>query len=1173
MVNAKMSGFKAEWPPYLSGEDGYVKVALAIARGIVLTTQAIKTEQPDAVTVQVEALWYTYTKDPSLEARAALDNSRQYLCFDLVTGRMDESHDLAEYLHEHGMTDSDLNWFQRNCVSFDVFGANYYPWSHAELKLKPDGKAYTVVRRASGHKIELVLREAWDRYHMPIMITETSSNGDVKARAKWMDDTIATVGALRREGIPILGYTWFPLFTMVDWKYRKGRRTLDKYLVHLGLYDAALEKDGVLRRNETLLVKHFQTHMQQQLPPVGKPYSRSISSPRTRLSLDGTWTFSLTPIEKTANTSKIRVPSPWQADDRFRDHTGEAWYQREFTLPADWLESNRIVILGFGAVDYFAEVWLNGIRIGEHEGGYLPFEFDVTAAARPGTNSLTVRVDDPLEIFPEIPHGKQSWYGMLSGIWQPVWIESRAKNHIQRVKISTNGEQVSVETTGQGDFVTGLTAEIIGSDGEIVAQIKTDTPRFSLRVEQPRLWSPDDPNLYTLRLYTASDELTDTFGFRSIETRDGQILLNGRPFYLRGALDQDYYPDLIYTPPSLEYIERQFRQAKEMGLNCLRVHIKVADPRYYEAADKVGLLIWTELPNHTVLTEDAKRRARETLAGMLERDGNHPSIAIWTIINESWGIDLTDPSQRAWLSETYRWFKQLDPTRLVVGNSACWSNFHVVTDIADFHTYYDMPDNHEKWQKWTETYARRPWWLFAHEYTEHSSWREFILDPWYLSERPRAADVLPKGDEPLLVSEFGNWGLPDIQKLSEGNGGKAPWWFESGHDWSGGIVYPHGIERRFQEYHLNRVFPSLSALTEASQWLQFDALKFQIENMRTHANLQGYVITELTDVHWESNGLLDMYRNPKVHYSRLSALNSADLLIPAWERLTYFSGEAGVVSVLFSHLSEINTRMAVLQWKIHLGEKAVEHGEIAAGECTPFEITELGQACFNAPAVDQPEAARLELNLLNEERLIASTEQELYIFPELSSIGDNFPVFAPEFHPLLEKLGYTLTEDVAKAQVAVVTTLDDSLRDYILHGGRVLLLAESKSALQMYIPNLEIKAREETVWQGDWANSLGWHLFDHLPTGRIVNFAFAGLTPEFVLGKFVPRDFAFDVYAGLFVGWLHKPMPVVARRRVGQGEVLVSTFRLSRHLASNPLAQYLFAELVKLAQGSAKVPN
>ena len=268
MVNASMSGYKAEWPPYLSGDDGYVKLALAISRGIVLTTRAIKSEQPEAVTVQVEALWHTFTRDESLETRAARANARQFLCFDLATGRLGEDHTLIDYLHENGVTASDLDWFQEKPVSFDIFGANYYPWSYAELRMHQNGTPYTVVRRASGHKIEIILRSAWERYQIPIMITETSSNGNVKARARWMDETVDTVCSLREEGIPIIGYTWFPLFTMVDWEYRKGRRTLDKYLVHLGLYDSSFDTEGVLRRQETPLVKHYQEHMARPMLPI-----------------------------------------------------------------------------------------------------------------------------------------------------------------------------------------------------------------------------------------------------------------------------------------------------------------------------------------------------------------------------------------------------------------------------------------------------------------------------------------------------------------------------------------------------------------------------------------------------------------------------------------------------------------------------------------------------------------------------------------------------------------------------------------------------------------------------------------------------------------------------------------------------------------------------------------
>ena len=905
---------------------------------------------------------------------------------------------------------------------------------------------------------------------------------------------------------------------------------------------------------------------------------------RNRISLDGQWHFYPAEITNPEHASLVTVPSPWQADERFREHTGEAWYQREFEVPGTWLSDDRVILLGFGAVDYFAEVRVNGVKVGEHEGGYLPFELDITSAARPGANNITVRVDDPLQIFPEIPHGKQSWYGLLSGIWQSVWIESRAAAHIQRVKITTFENHVEVNVFTAMDLQNAVQAQILSPSGEIVSQVVSGTSNFTIEIHDPLCWSPDEPNLYTLKVNLTGlradskleddsgdlsgsiilDEVTETFGFRTIETRDGQILLNGRPFYLRGALDQDYYPDLIYTPPSLEYIENQFRMAKDMGLNCLRVHIKVADPRYYEAADKVGLLIWTELPNFHLLTDESKRRARETLTGMLERDWNHPCIGIWTIINESWGINLTDPAQRAWLSETYLWFKELDPTRLVVGNSACWSNFHVVTDLADFHNYYAMPDHLEKWCKWTEIYSNRPWWLFAHEYTEHDLWKDFLLDPWFGSPRPPAPDILQKGDEPLLVSEFGNWGLPDVQKLYEGNGGAAPWWFETGLNWSGGVVYPHGIERRFKQYHLDRVFPSLRALIEASQRLQLDALKYQIENLRARSAIQGYVITELTDVHWESNGLLDMYRNPKLVSAQMKYFNADDVLIPLWDRLVFSAGETCSIQVQLSHYSAVDLRDVALEWKV-LGLGVELNGiQVFAGECKPFGVTDLGEVCFMVSPVEHPQTARIELKLFQGEELIASTEQEIYVLPELLLHGEGRKVIASDLRRPLEKLGYAMVDDLTQAQVAVVTVLDDTYRDFILRGGKVLLLAEEEEALKLHVPGLDITERDDTAWQGDWASSFGWHRFKAIPTGGVVNFAFAGLTPEHVITDFSPREFAFDVHAGLFVGWLHKAVPTIARRRMGQGEVLVSTFRLSQNLEKNPLAMYLFAELMKL---------
>lgn len=895
--------------------------------------------------------------------------------------------------------------------------------------------------------------------------------------------------------------------------------------------------------------------------------------PRTRLSLDGQWNFwtdtdssySLSSLDM-QTAAQVSVPAPWQADARFRDHTGAAWYQRKFDIPGAWPEQGRVIILGFGAVDYFAEVWLNDTKVGEHEGGYLPFELDVTEVAHPGMNTLTIRVNDPLEIFPEIPHGKQSWYGMLSGIWQSVWMESRAATHIQRVKISTNGEQASVDVNVHGALTDGLTAEVFAPNGEVAARVESRAPSFTLHIPQPAAWSPDEPNLYKLRVCIRDDEVVEIFGFRTIEARTGQILLNGIPFYMRAALDQDYYPDLICTPPSQEYIEDEFRKAKEMGLNCLRVHIKVADPRYYAAADKLGLLIWTELPNHILLSEDAKRRAKETLAGMVERDWNHPSIGIWTIINESWGIDLTHPAQRAWLAETYDWLKELDPTRLVVGNSACWGNYHVATDIADFHIYYAMPDHHDQWQEWMAIYAGRPGWRFAHEYQGHAAWREFALNPWHPIERPRALEVREHGEEPLLVSEFGNWGLPDVEKLYAGNGGEEPWWFSTGLEWGDGVVYPRGVEQRFKNYHLNLIFPSLAALTEASQRLQYDALKYQIEQIRRYESVQGYVITELTDVHWESNGLLDTYRNPKVHHDLLKKVNADDVLIPLWERLAFSSGETARMTVLCSHYSVGEIKDATLEWRVCHDQISVGEGQVMGIHCTPFGVTELGAVNFKTPAVEKPTLAQLELRLVSDGNRVASTTQEFYIFPDpqFQKLALTGRIFAPELRSTLQQSGCVLTENLSEADVAIVTTLDDPLREYLLHGGRVLFLAEDCDALQTYIPGIKLKERDQTAWQGDWASSFGWHRFKALPTKGVIDFAFAGLTPEHVIKGFAPRDFASDVYAGLFVGWIHKPVATIARKRVGQGTLLISTFRLTKNLEINPLAAHLFRELTAL---------
>lgn len=264
-INAEWCGQLGHWPPYLSGDDGYVKVMMAVCKGIILTVQALKAEQPTMQTVHVEALRNYWTNDSAIAKRVALYNDQQYLSTDLTTGRVTDDHAFLPYLLTYGVTEHELRWFQDHAVQFDYLGANFYPWSHGELVARKSGAPYRPRQQTSGATIATVLTEAYARYQLPIMVTETSAKGTVALRGRWMDESIGAVRDLRAQGLPIVGYTWFPFFTMVDWFYRHQRRPLANYLIHLGLYDGAFDEAGVLVRNATPLVTRYQQHIQQAI--------------------------------------------------------------------------------------------------------------------------------------------------------------------------------------------------------------------------------------------------------------------------------------------------------------------------------------------------------------------------------------------------------------------------------------------------------------------------------------------------------------------------------------------------------------------------------------------------------------------------------------------------------------------------------------------------------------------------------------------------------------------------------------------------------------------------------------------------------------------------------------------------------------------------------------------
>jgi len=258
-VNAEYSGYHGQWPPYLTGKSGYSQVLLPIVRGMILTTAAVRAADPDALFVQVEALGWVWTQDERLQEEVEQQVAQTYLAFDLFTGRVATKHRLWPTLHEHGVTESDLAWLQAHQAQVDILGVNLYPWSGGEYVMGEDGQCHKR-GELNGYHLAAVLRQAWQRYGIPLMVTETSARRDVDGRAQWMDETIAAVNQVRDEGVPVIGYTWFPAMTMVDWAYRVEDRPLDDYLLHLGLWDAAFDENRILQRHSTPLVERYRNY-------------------------------------------------------------------------------------------------------------------------------------------------------------------------------------------------------------------------------------------------------------------------------------------------------------------------------------------------------------------------------------------------------------------------------------------------------------------------------------------------------------------------------------------------------------------------------------------------------------------------------------------------------------------------------------------------------------------------------------------------------------------------------------------------------------------------------------------------------------------------------------------------------------------------------------------------
>ncbi len=902
---------------------------------------------------------------------------------------------------------------------------------------------------------------------------------------------------------------------------------------------------------------------------------------RSTVSLDGEWDFR----HEAGALRKAVVPGPWQAQFAdLRHASGKAAYRRTFRCP----EGTGQVVLRFGAVSYFAEVRVNGVTVGQSDNGWLPFECEVPRNLLIQDNELEVccvlpdgdQATNPEAPFAEIPHGKQSWYGPTGGIWQSVKLEVRNPCHLARAAISADTDGHTGIALHVSQWADGALAHlaILDPDGVQVTQltipITAPVTQTNLTVSHPCLWSPNAPNIYVLcvrleRDGAVLDATQHCFGFRRFEARNGKFFLNGEPFFMRAALDQDYYPEGICTPPSMEFIEDQFRKARELGLNMLRTHIKIPDPRYYDAADRIGLLIWTEIPNVATFTEASARRMKDSMEGIIARDGNHPCIVIWTLINEDWGTRLCeDPAHRAWLAATFDWLRQRDPGRLVVDNSPCHGNFHVKSDIDDFHYYRSIPERRAEWDALTAEFASRADWTFS---------------PY--------GDAQRRGDEPLVVSEFGVWGLPYPDQLRID--GAEPWWMETGGTWGEGVAYPHGVQDRFAQLGLSRVFGDFDGFIAAVQGYQFANLKYQIESMRFWPSIQGYVITEFTDVHWESNGLLDMNRNGRAFHDVFSTINADVVIVPKAARHSAWAGEKLEIALSVATGGQA-LPPSLLRWSVE-----GLAGVLPVAACAALGVSDTVYLTVQMPSDGPNRMVTLTFDLSAGGSVLATNTLNVALchrpdFGRHSSFGSNDPQLAA----WLQDLGLTVTA-AGNAIVTVARALDAQDINRLQGGAKYLLIADGSGGNRLrndtprreqpflpvvdatpgiplsqeaQSPNMVLHARHGTIWRGDWIAGFSWVRREGplaaLPGGPLVDTGWDKVIPHHVLTGFRTWEYGGPVHSGLVVGWCHKPAALIAERRVGRGALLATTFRLLEELAgADPIGTTLTDALLSMAAG------
>ncbi len=445
-------------------------------------------------------------------------------------------------------------------------------------------------------------------------------------------------------------------------------------------------------------------------------YPRPIMERGEWQNLNGLWDYAVLPVgqaEPVSFDGKILVPfsieSSLSGVQKTVGDQNELWYKRTFTVPSGW--KNRNILLHFGAVDWKTEVFLNDIKIAAHTGGFTPFCIDITPYLKSGEQKLVVKVWDPTDRSFQ-PRGKQVtrpegiWYTPVTGIWQTVWLEPVAEKHIAHVKMvpCIDRNKLTVDVCAKNAQASDLIeVKVLDGSKQVSSGKSAPGQTLDLNIPEAKLWSPESPFLYDMEIILYSkgkviDKVKSYCAMRKISTQKDKngimrMQLNNKDYFHYGPLDQGWWPDGLYTAPTDEALAYDIQKTKDLGFNMIRKHIKVEPARWYTYCDRLGILVWQDMPsgdkspewqNHQYFNGKEAERSAESEANyrkewkeILDFLYSYPSIVVWVPFNEAWGQFKT--------VEITEWTKQYDSSRLV--NSASGGNFYHTGDILDLHNY------------------------------------------------------------------------------------------------------------------------------------------------------------------------------------------------------------------------------------------------------------------------------------------------------------------------------------------------------------------------------------------------------------------------------------------------------------------------------------------------------